>query len=144
MLELAGIKIKFFFSCEAFFCVSLPLFSLSLFFFFNDWLWMSNTTYLIPKDLPPSYDSLYQSTPSCSQASYYHDSAIRRFFRKHGPFLQKFTAAVFVAATVSATVMLLLWQLQNLTTSPPPNNDDPWFDPYQEEEYWYCIMCVCK
>ncbi|ORE10457.1 hypothetical protein BCV72DRAFT_301844 [Rhizopus microsporus var. microsporus] len=73
---------------------------------------MSNTTYLIPKDLPPS-----------------------RFFRKHGPFLQKFIAAVFVAATVSATVMLLLWQLQNLTTSPPPNTDDPWFDPYQEEEY---------
>ncbi|PHZ08131.1 uncharacterized protein RHIMIDRAFT_269994 [Rhizopus microsporus ATCC 52813] len=96
---------------------------------------MSNTTYLIPKDLPPSYDSLYQSIPSCSQANYCHDSVIRRFFRKHGPFLQKFIAAVFVAATVSATVMLLLWQLQNLTTSPPPNTDDPWFDPYQEEEY---------
>lgn len=106
----------------------------SLFFYLFIYLFfVCMSSYLIPKDLPPpSYESLYQSIPSCSIHSE-NQSFIKRFFRKHGPFLQKLTAAIFVAATVSTTVMLLLWQLQNLTTTPPPENDDPWFDPsYQE------------
>ncbi|KAI7876663.1 uncharacterized protein EV154DRAFT_486473 [Mucor mucedo] len=98
---------------------------------------MSSSQYLIPKD-PPSYDSLYQSIPS--QSSYSHSlnsqnnssqtaklsCAIKRYIRRHSPFLQTTTAAIFVAATVSATVMLLLWQLQNLAS--PQDPDGPWFD----------------
>ncbi|KAI9274209.1 hypothetical protein BY458DRAFT_555131 [Sporodiniella umbellata] len=68
--------------------------------------------YLIPKDHPPpSYESI---------------SSLPLSNREVKP------SSVFVAGTVSATVMLLLWQLQNLTNSPPPNNDDPWYDPYLE------------
>ncbi|KAI9471791.1 MAG: hypothetical protein EXX96DRAFT_621989 [Benjaminiella poitrasii] len=101
---------------------------------------MSSSQYLIPKD-PPSYESLYQTIPS-SQSSYSHSydqlqdqhqsqsakitSALKRYIRRHSPFLQTTTAAVFVAATVSATVMLLLWQLQNLAS--PQDPDDPWLD----------------
>lgn len=100
---------------------------------------MSSSQYLIPKD-PPSYDSLYQSIPSQSSYSHSLDShihdnnsqsakisyAVRRYIRRHSPFLQTTTAAIFVAATVSATVMLLLWQLQNLAS--PQDPDGPWFD----------------
>ncbi|KAI8886761.1 hypothetical protein K501DRAFT_283650 [Backusella circina FSU 941] len=91
---------------------------------------MSSSQVLIPKD-PPSYDSLYQSIPS-SQSSYLTveqnsacsrmSMAIQRFIRRNTHFLQCLTAA----ATVSSTVMLLLWQLQNLAS--PHNPDDPWFD----------------
>jgi type VI protein secretion system component VasF len=52
--------------------------------------------------------------------------AVRRYIRRHSPFIQTTTAAIFVAATVSATVMLLLWQLQNLAS--PQDPDGPWFD----------------
>lgn len=98
---------------------------------------MSSSQYLIPKD-PPSYDSLYQSIPSQSSYSQSLNSqdnnsqtakiscAIKQYIRRHSPFLQTTTAAIFVAATVSATVMLLLWQLQNLAS--PQDPDGPWFD----------------
>lgn len=98
---------------------------------------MSSSQYLIPKD-PPTYDSLYQSIPSQSSYSQSLDSqnnssqtvkiayAVKRYIRRHSPFLQTTTAAIFVAATVSATVMLLLWQLQNLAS--PQDPDGPWFD----------------
>lgn len=104
---------------------------------------MSSSQYLIPKD-PPSYESLYQSIPSQSSYSHSLDSnnnnnnnhnnsqsaklsyAVRSYIRRHSPFLQTITAAIFVAATVSATVMLLLWQLQNLAS--PQDPDGPWFD----------------
>lgn len=99
---------------------------------------MSSSQYLIPKD-PPSYDSLYQSIPSQSSYSHSLESnidnssqpakisyAVRRYIRRHSPFIQTTTAAIFVAATVSATVMLLLWQLQNLAS--PQDPDGPWFD----------------
>lgn len=100
-----------------------------LFLFLFSLFYMS---YLIPKDLPPpSYESLYQSIPSCSIQND-HPSFIKRCLRKYGPFLQKLIAAVLVAATISSTVMLLLWQLQSIVTSPPPDKDDPWFDSYQE------------
>jgi hypothetical protein len=109
---------------------------------------MSSSHYLIPKD-PPSYESLYQSIPS--QSSYSHlleqqqqqqasqsqsakiSFAVKRYIRRHSPFLQTTTAAIFVAATVSATVMLLLWQLQNLAS--PQDPDGPWLDleEYQTE-----------
>jgi hypothetical protein len=109
---------------------------------------MSSSQYLIPKD-PPSYESLYQSIPS--QSSYSHlleqqqqqqvpqsqsaklSYAVKRYIRRHSPFLQTTTAAIFVAATVSATVMLLLWQLQNLAS--PQDPDGPWLDleEYQTE-----------
>ncbi|GAN08718.1 hypothetical protein PS15m_007193 [Mucor circinelloides] len=99
----------------------------------------SATQYLIPKD-PPSYESLYQSIPSQSSYSVEQQQpqsqsakisyAVKRYIRRHSPFLQTTTAAIFVAATVSATVMLLLWQLQNLAS--PQDPDGPWFDP---EEY---------
>lgn len=101
---------------------------------------MSSSQYLIPKD-PPSYESLYQSIPSQSSYSHSLDNnhnnnnnsqsaklsyAVRSYIRRHSPFLQTITAAIFVAATVSATVMLLLWQLQNLAS--PQDPDGPWFD----------------
>lgn len=90
----------------------------------------SNTQYLIPKD-PPSYESLYQSIPSQSSYSVEQQQpqshsakisyAVKRYIRRHSPFLQTTTAAIFVAATVSATVMLLLWQLQNLASPQDPD-----------------------
>ncbi|KAI7901061.1 uncharacterized protein BX663DRAFT_562757 [Cokeromyces recurvatus] len=93
---------------------------------------MSSTQYLIPKD-PPSYESLYQTIPSQSSHEQQQSQlakitcALQRYIRRHSPFLQTMTAAIFVAATVSTTVMLLLWQLQNLA-SPQYPEDDSWFD----------------
>lgn len=107
---------------------------------------MSSSQYLIPKD-PPSYESLYQSIPQSSYSQHYHaipidtnhttastssqsakiSFAVRRYIRRHSPFFQTTIAAIFVAATVSATVMLLLWQLQNLAS--PQDPDGPWFNP---------------
>ncbi|KAJ8660680.1 hypothetical protein O0I10_003728 [Lichtheimia ornata] len=89
---------------------------------------------LIPKD-PPSYESLYLTIPQSStqsafltdQGSHSAGSAIQRFIYRQAPFLQRLAAATFVATTVSTTVMLLLWQLQNLTA--PEDPDRPWFDP---------------
>lgn len=95
---------------------------------------MSSTQYLIPKD-PPSYESLYYQTIPSSSSSLIEENqsfskkiifAIKRYIHRHIPFLQTLTAAIFVAATVSATVMLLLWQLQNLAS--PQDPDDPWLD----------------
>ncbi|KAI8879562.1 hypothetical protein K501DRAFT_287304 [Backusella circina FSU 941] len=87
----------------------------------------------IPKD-PPSYESLYQSISSAS--SYIHveqrhhtslsarlNFTIQRFIHRHLRFLQ----CLIAATTVSVTVMLLLWQLQNLSTV-PPDSAGPWFD----------------
>ncbi|KAI8090949.1 uncharacterized protein B0P05DRAFT_584067 [Gilbertella persicaria] len=73
---------------------------------------MSSSQYLIPKD-PPSYESIYHTLPPQTSLETQESR------------LSKATA-VFVAATVSATVMLLLWQLQNLAS--PPEVDDPWLD----------------
>ncbi|KAI9316275.1 hypothetical protein BX666DRAFT_2027823 [Dichotomocladium elegans] len=94
---------------------------------------------LIPKD-PPSYESLYLTIPpprsssqspflvgSSSGAAASASSAIQRFLYRQAPFFQRLAAATFVATTVSTTVMLLLWQLQNLTV--PEDPDRPWFDP---------------
>ncbi|KAG2227162.1 hypothetical protein INT45_003892 [Circinella minor] len=98
----------------------------------NNTVIASQSTYLIPKD-PPTYDSLYltmpQSSSSASNVSSQSNGccpAVQRFIYRQAPFLQRLAAATFVATTVSTTVMLLLWQLQNLTT---PEDDRPWFDP---------------
>ncbi|KAI8365721.1 hypothetical protein BD560DRAFT_448089 [Blakeslea trispora] len=75
---------------------------------------MSSSQYLIPKD-PPSYESIYNTFPSTQPALQpEQDNCLSR------------VTAIFVAATVSTTVMLLLWQLQNLASPQDPN--DPWFD----------------
>ncbi|KAI8981742.1 hypothetical protein BDF20DRAFT_911997 [Mycotypha africana] len=108
---------------------------------------MSSTDVLIPKD-PPTYESLYNNIPSQSSYTIYssieHQQqyenqgyfaratySIKRFVRRHSPCIQTTTAAIFVAATISATIMLLLWQLQNLASpqNPSEGGDSPWFDP---------------
>ncbi|KAI8983903.1 hypothetical protein BDB01DRAFT_790546 [Pilobolus umbonatus] len=86
---------------------------------------MSSSHYLIPKD-PPSYESIYNTIPTHTSHSSTNNHKIshlfRRCVRRHSPFLQTFIAAIFVAATVSTTVMLLLWQLQNLATPQDPDH----------------------
>ncbi|KAL0075827.1 hypothetical protein J3Q64DRAFT_1825937 [Phycomyces blakesleeanus] len=96
----------------------------------------SHSQLLVPKD-PPSYDSIYLSIPqSSSSISSSTDStpscthAIRRFLHRQSAFFQRLAAATFVAATISTTVMLLLWQLQNLTY--PQDPDGPWLRPITE------------
>ncbi|KAI7869997.1 hypothetical protein BDF14DRAFT_1879752 [Spinellus fusiger] len=91
----------------------------------------SHSALLSPKD-PPSYDSIYLSlpqsssapTPPLSRPSFNCMSAMWQCIDRHSPFFQRLTAATFVAATISTTVMLLLWQLQNLTY--PQDPDGPW------------------
>ncbi|KAL9541474.1 hypothetical protein PS6_010283 [Mucor atramentarius] len=105
----------------------------------------SATQYLIPKD-PPSYESLYQSIPSQSSYSVEQQQpqsqsakisyAVKRYIRRHSPFLQTTTAAIFVAATVSATVMLLLWQLQNLASPQDPDGPCVSFGDEEEDEFY--------
>ncbi|KAI9270772.1 hypothetical protein BDA99DRAFT_557571 [Phascolomyces articulosus] len=99
----------------------------------NHTMMASQSTYLLPKD-PPTYDSIYLNMPHSSSSSASSATsqsngccpALQRFIYRQAPFLQRLAAATFVATTVSTTVMLLLWQLQNLTT---PEDDRPWFDP---------------
>ncbi|KAI9492901.1 hypothetical protein BDB00DRAFT_939339 [Zychaea mexicana] len=99
----------------------------------------SQSTHLLPKD-PPTYDSLYIAMPQSSSSSTSSTSsqsdgcctAVQRFLYRQAPFLQRLAAATFVATTVSTTVMLLLWQLQNLTT---PEDDRPWFDPDEVSDF---------
>ncbi|KAI8373937.1 hypothetical protein EDC96DRAFT_605588 [Choanephora cucurbitarum] len=74
---------------------------------------MSSSQYFIPKD-PPSYESIYHTFPSSPPVLPEQEYCLSR------------ATAIFVAATVSTTVMLLLWQLQNLAT--PQDPDDPWLD----------------
>lgn len=66
------------------------------------------------KDLP-SYDSIAVPIPQ--------QQTLQR--TRPCQLLQEGVAAIFIAASVSAIVMLLLWQLQN----PPKPGDHPWFDP---------------
>ncbi|KAI8099071.1 uncharacterized protein BX664DRAFT_310076 [Halteromyces radiatus] len=84
-------------------------------------------TPLLSKD-PPSYYSIYlhEQAPG-TETSTSRSHSIKRYFRRHCAFFQRLIAAVFVATTISTTIMLLLWQLQNLTD--PSGVDDPWFDP---------------
>lgn len=90
---------------------------------------------------PPSYDSLYLTISpqqalratrlgyGATASSSYSIGPSRVCFPEsnRSPFLHRLAAAIFVAATISSAVMLLLWQLQNLTA--PDEPDRPWFDP---------------
>ncbi|SAM08296.1 hypothetical protein [Absidia glauca] len=87
---------------------------------------------LLSKD-PPSYYSIYLATVpppglSSTETSTSRTHSIKRYVRRRCAFFQRLIAATFVAATISTTIMLLLWQLQNLT-DPQNNDNDPWFEP---------------
>ncbi|ORZ14123.1 hypothetical protein BCR42DRAFT_418091, partial [Absidia repens] len=75
-------------------------------------------TPLLLKD-PPSYYSIYLAVPpptlQTPEASTSRAHSIKRYVRRRCAFFQRLVAATFVAATISTTIMLLLWQLQNLT-----------------------------
>ncbi|KAI8066429.1 hypothetical protein BC940DRAFT_368295 [Gongronella butleri] len=92
----------------------------------------ANQPLLHHKD-PPSYYSLYMGEslppgmmPAPVTTRSTRASKLRRHLRRQCAFLQRILAATFVAATISTTVMLLLWQLQNITD---PAQHDPWLDP---------------
>ncbi|CAO3642176.1 unnamed protein product [Cunninghamella echinulata] len=82
---------------------------------------------LLSKD-PPSYYSIYLPIPPDTETSNTPNHNMKRYIRRRCAFVQRFIAATFVAATISTTIMLLLWQLQNLT-DPQDYDDSPWFDP---------------
>ncbi|KAI8333102.1 hypothetical protein BC941DRAFT_473750 [Chlamydoabsidia padenii] len=87
---------------------------------------------LLSKD-PPSYYSIYLSSVpppglQATETSTSRSHSIKRYVRRRCAFFQRLIAATFVAATISTTIMLLLWQLQNLT-DPQNNDNDPWFEP---------------
>ncbi|CAO3647799.1 unnamed protein product [Cunninghamella blakesleeana] len=85
-------------------------------------------TPLLSKD-PPSYYSIYiPVSPNTETSNHAHSHNMKRYVKRKCAFIQRLIAATFVAATISTTIMLLLWQLQNLT-DPQDYDDNPWFDP---------------
>lgn len=89
---------------------------------------------LVSKD-PPSYYSIYMgedppaplALPAIERRVSYRYS-IQRYVKQRCALLQRLLAAIFVATTISTTIMLLLWQLQNLA-DPQDSDDGPWFEP---------------
>jgi hypothetical protein len=90
---------------------------------------------LVSKD-PPSYYSIYMgehsptppALPAVERTTLNYRYSIKQYVKRRCALLQRLLAATFVATTISTTIMLLLWQLQNLT-DPQGSDDGPWFEP---------------
>ncbi|KAI8334278.1 hypothetical protein BC941DRAFT_515653 [Chlamydoabsidia padenii] len=64
---------------------------------------------------PPSYYSIYMTgPPPIAVERPTQQLFLKQYIQRHCALLQRLLAAIFVAATISITIMLLLWQLQNL------------------------------